>query len=123
MAHEQPQNRNVQTATIANGAALSDAVYLHGEVLVGIRMPAVWDAANLTFQVSMDDVTYLNAYNDAGAEQVVVVTAASTHIFVYPEDFAGYRWIKVRSGTAAVPVNQDTGEAARLITLVTRGIA
>ena len=123
MAHEQAQNRNVKTATIANAASLSDAVYLHGEVLVGIRMPAVWDAANLTFQVSMDDVTYLNAYSQAGAEHVVTVAGASLHIWVDPTDFAGYRWIKVRSGTAGTPVVQDTGQDARLITLVTRGIA
>ena len=123
MAHEQAQNRNEQLATIANGGTLSDAVYLHGEVLVGIRMPAAWDAANLTFQVSMDDVTYLNAYSQAGAEHVVTVTAVSTHIWVDPTDFAGYRWLKVRSGTAGTPVEQSTGEDARLIVLVTRGIA
>lgn len=123
MAHEQPQNRNVQTATIANGAALSDAVYVHGSVVVGIRMPAVWDAANLTFQVSFDDVTYLDAYSPAGAEHVVTVTGVDTHIWVDPTDFAGYRWIKVRSGTTGTPVNQDTGEAARLILLITRGIS
>ena len=122
MAHEQAQNRNEQTATIANAASLSDAVYLHGEVLVGIRMPAVWDAANLTFQVSMDDVTYLNAYSQVGAEHVVTA-AASRHIWVDPTDFAGYRWIKVRSGTAGTPVVQDTGQDDRLIILVTRGIA
>lgn len=123
MAHEQAQNRNVQTATIANAASLSDAVYLHGEVLVGIRMPAVWDAANLTFQVSMDDVTYLNANTPAGAEHVVTVAAASTHIHVDPTDFAGYRWIKVRSGTSGTPVAQDTGQDDRLIELITRGIS
>jgi len=123
MAHEQAQNRNVQTATIANGAALSDAVYLHGEVLVGIRMPAVWDAANLTFQVSMDDVTYLDAYSQAGAEHVVTVTGVDTHIWVDPTDFAGYRWIRVRSGTTGTPVNQSTGELVRLIELITRGIS
>ena len=123
MAHEQAQNRNVQEATIANGGTLSAAVYLHGEVLVGIRMCAVWDAANLTFQVSMDDVTYLNAYSQAGAEHVVTVAAVDTHIWVDPTDFAGYRWIKVRSGTAGTPVEQSTGEDARVIELVTRGIA
>jgi len=123
MAHEQPQNRNQQTATIANGAALSDAVYVHGSVVVGIRMPAVWDAANLTFQVSMDDVTYLDAYSSAGAEHVVTVTGVDTHIWVDPSAFAGYRWIKVRSGTTGTPVNQTTGANARLILLITRGIA
>ena len=123
MAHEQAQNRNQHTATIANGASLSDAVYLHGEVLVGIRTPAVWDAANLTFQVSMDDVTYLDAYSQAGAEHVVTVTGVDTHIWVDPSAFAGYRWIMVRSGTTGTPVVQDTGEDARLIYLITRGIA
>ena len=122
MAHEQPQNRHAKTATIVNAASLSDAVYLHGEVLVGIRMPAVWDAANLTFQVSMDDVTYLNAYSQAGAEHVVTVTGVDTHIWVDPTDFASYRWIRVRSGTAGTPVVQDT-EGDREITLITRGIA
>ena len=114
--------RTAIVATIAQDASVSDPVNLQGAVLVGIRMPAVWDAANLTFQVSMDDVTYLNAYNDAGAEHVVVVTAASTHIWVEPTDFAGYRWLKVRSGTAALPVDQTTGDDPRLITLITRGI-
>ena len=118
----QAENRTIVVATIANGASLSDAVNLRGEVLVGIRMPAVWDAANLTFQVSMDNVTYLNAYDILGAEEVVTVTAASTHIWVHPDDLAGWRWVKVRSGTVALPVAQDTGEDPRLLELITRGV-
>jgi pectate lyase len=85
-------------------------------------MPAVWDAANLTFQVSMDNVTYLNAYDVTGAEEVVTVTAASTHIWVHPNDLAGYRWVKVRSGTSGLPVVQDTGDDPRLLELITRGV-
>jgi len=118
----QAQNRNVVIATIVQDANLSDAVYLAGEVLVSVRMPAVWDAANLTFQVSMDNATYLNAYSQAGVEHTVTA-AASLHIWVDPAAFAGYRWLKVRSGTAAVPVTQDTGADPRLIELITRGIA
>ena len=117
----QVENRNIVIATIANGANLSDAVNLRGEVLVGVRMCAVWDAANLTFQVSMDDVTYLNAYSGAGAEHVVTA-AASRHIWVDPNAFAGYRWLKVRSGTVGTPVDQTTGADPRLIELITRGI-
>ena len=118
----QVENRNVVVATIANGTAVSDHVNLRGEVLVGIRMPAVWDAANLTFQVSMDDVTYLDAYSGAGAEHVVTA-AASRHIWVDPSNFAGYRWLIVRSGTTGTPVNQTTGADPRVLELITRGIA
>ena len=118
----QAQNRNVVTATIANGASLSDAVYLKGEVLVAVRMPAVWDAANLTLQVSMDNVTYLNAYSQAGVEHTVTA-AASLHIWVDPAAFAGYRWLKVRSGPSGAAVAQTTGADPRLIELITRGVA
>ncbi len=118
----QVECRNIVVATIANGASLSDGVNLRGAVLVGVRMPAVWDAAVLTFQVSMDNVTYLNAYSSAAAEHTVTVSAISTHIWVAPTDFAGYRWLKVRSGTAAVAVNQTTGADPRLLELITRGI-
>jgi len=115
----QVENRNVQDATIANGASLSDAINLRGEVLVGIEMPAAWTAANLTFQASMDNATYLNVYSAAGAE-LVVTAAASQFIWVDPSNFAGCRWIKVRSGTSGTPVNQG---AERLVGLVSRGIA
>jgi len=117
----QAQNREAVVATIADGASLSDAVFVEGGVIVGIRMPAVWDAANLTFQVSMDNVTYLNAYSSAGAEHVITA-AASRHIWVDPSQFAGYPWLKVRSGTAAVPVDQVTGADPKLVTLIVRGI-
>jgi hypothetical protein len=118
----QVECRNIVIATIANGAALSDAVNLRGEVLVGVRMSAVWDAANLTFQASMDDVTYMDAYSGAGAEHVVTVAGAGVHIWVDPSNFAGYRWLKVRSGTTGTPVNQTTGADPRVLELITRGI-
>ena len=110
--------RNTIVATILNGAAVSNHINLEGSVLVGIRMPAAWTAANLTFRVSMDDVTFLDAYSGAGAEHVVTA-AVDRHIWLDPSAFAGYRWLIVRSGTAGTPVNQ-AGD--RLVTLVTRGI-
>ena len=113
--------RTAIVATIAQDASVSDHVNLQGAVLVGIMMPAQWDAANLTFQVSMDDVTYLDAYSSAGAEHVVTA-AASRHIWLDPSAFASYRWLIVRSGTTGTPVDQTTGDDPRLITLVTRGI-
>ena len=43
---------SVSSATIANGASLSGAVYVGNRRLIGIQMPAAWTAAVLTFQVS-----------------------------------------------------------------------
>ncbi len=118
----QQRARETLIATIANGASLSDGICLEGSVLVGIRMCATWDAANLTFQMSMNDEDYLNAYDSAGNEEVYTVSAASTYISIDPSETAGWRWIKVRSGTSGTPVAQATGEDPRLIELIVRRI-
>lgn len=104
-----------KTVTIANGASLSGAVDLRGLRLAAIVMPADWDAANLSFQASLDDGTYFNVYTTAGEK--TVTAADDRYILIPPDDFAGAQWLKVRSGTAGVPVNQT---AARTITLLLR---
>ncbi len=101
---------------IANGQSLSGVVQIAGKLLVGIIMPAAWDAANLTFQVSRDDVTYNNKYDDAGVEKTITA-AAARHIDVVPAEFSGSEWLKIRSGTSGTPVPQT---AARTIYLVLR---
>ena len=115
----QVENRTEHTVTIANGAALSNAVNLRGEVLVGLRMPAVWTAAGITFQVSMDNVTYQDLYAAGGGEVALTVVAAH-QVALDPDGYAGARWVKVRSGTGAVPVNQG---AERVFSIISRGIA
>ena len=53
----------IHTATIALSGSLSAAVAIpltHN--LVGLVMPAAWDAADLTFQGSFDGTTYGNLY-------------------------------------------------------------
>jgi hypothetical protein len=107
---------DVAQVTIASGASLSGAVDLNGCGLVRIQMPAGWDAAVLTFQVSLDGLTFANLYDRAGNEYTVQV-AASSSIIVPPSDFAGLRWLKVRSGTAGVAVNQT---AERVLNLMVR---
>jgi hypothetical protein len=107
-------NEAYSTATIANGASLSDAVNLQGGRLVAIVMPAAWTAGDLTFQASADGTTFNNVYDEDDAE-VVVEAAASRHIILNPGVWLGIRQIKVRSGTSGAAVNQG---GARLITLV-----
>lgn len=93
--------------TIASGASLSGAgLCPPGYSLCGIVFPSVWTAATMTFQASVDGTTYNNIYNTAGTEYSVAGASASRYIAVDPADFSGSYNIKVRSGTAAAPVNQ-----------------
>lgn len=118
--------RRTFPATIANGSALSDSVDLFGEAVsgnsmhastpVGIQMPAVWTTANLTFQGSSDNVTFGDVYDENGSE-VVITAAASRFITLPPRLMVGPRYLKVRSGTAAVPVSQA---GLRVLGLVAR---
>jgi len=117
-------------ATIAINTSLSGAIRLTGVTsndgatvprdyrLCGIVMPATWTTANLTFQTSVDGVTYQNFYDAAGTE-VAVVAAASRTIYLDPAIFAAVPYLKVRSGTSGTAVNQA---AARTIGLILRAV-
>jgi hypothetical protein len=104
------------TATIANGASLSGAVDLAGKGVLRLLMPAAWTAAAITFQTSMDNSTFYNLYKVDGSEYSVTVDA-SRAVVLPPADFAGFAYLKVRSGAAGAAVNQG---AERLVTLVAR---
>jgi hypothetical protein len=93
------------SAAIANGASLSDAIDLGGRRLGAIVMPAAWTAAALTFQVSVDGTNYYNLYDQDGVEFSLSADTSRT-IVIDPSYFALFRYIKIRSGTAGVPVNQ-----------------
>jgi hypothetical protein len=112
-----------QTAVIANGASLSDAIELGDGVrqVCGIQMPAAWTAASLTFAVSADGITYSPLYFDTGEYTVAAGAGAvaSAGISLEPRAFAGWPYVKVRSGTAASAVNQG---AARTLTVLTRAV-
>ena len=106
--------RHVRQVTIAEDASLSGALSLSDYSTARIDMPAGWDAAALTFQVSADGTTWLNLYDSTGAEYAVAA-AASTAIILPPSDFLSAGWLKIRSGTAGSPVVQT---AARTLTVV-----
>lgn len=113
-------NTTTKTATIAPGVSLSGEIDIEGFKIAAIEMPAAWTAANLTFQAaSAAGGTFKNVHDDAGTE--VLVTAAADRIIgldaILPE-LAAIRFLKIRSGTAAIPVNQA---AAMTLTLILKG--
>lgn len=106
--------RKTFTATIANGQSLSGAVDLEGMMPAWAVMPAAWTAAGLTFQGSFDGTNFFNLY-DLTAEISATSAAASVAIQLNEIADLGLHSLKIRSGTAAVPVAQG---AERVITLV-----
>ncbi len=107
--------------TIAAGSSLSSSARVDEGTVVAIVMPSAWDAANITFQASQDGTNWLNVHNEAGDE--VTATAAAGRYIVLMADAAdqvvlsSMRYLRLRSGTSALPVNQT---AERVITLVIR---
>lgn len=112
----EPVNPSSAISTIANASSLSGLIDLAGKTLLGIHMSAVWTTANLTFQVSEDGVTYDNLYDRFGNE-VVYTVAGARYIPLLPSEWIGIRFVKVRSGTSAIPVAQG---AARNIVLISK---
>lgn len=111
------------TVSIANGESLSGALSLTPGTrqLVALQMPAAWTAASLTFAVSADGTTYVPLYWD-GAEYTILAAGGattSTGVSLEPAAFAGWAYVKVRSGTSGSAVNQG---AARSITVLTRAV-
>lgn len=109
--------RRIAVATIAASASVSGEVDIGGATIVGIHMPADWDAANLTFQAAHETGgTYWDVYDDAGTE--VSVTAAADRAIgcdAKALELSAWRYIKIRSGTTGTPVTQT---AARTLVLV-----
>lgn len=97
--------KTINHAVIPNADSQSGIIDLREFNLVALQTPAAWTTANITFLGSLDGVTYCTV-KDSGGTEVAVTTAASTSHVLNPETFGGFRYLKVRSGTAASPVNQ-----------------
>ena len=96
-----------RTVTIADGASLSGALAIpEGYFVSGIIIPTTWTAAAVSFTVAVDNSgTFRSLFNTAG-EVTFATDAAGRHLACKLDDFAGVRFLKVRSGVAAAAVNQ-----------------
>jgi len=105
--------------TIASGQSLSAPVALDGQWFSAVRLPnsAGWTSANITFMASLDNgKTYGDVYMD-GQEYTITVPTGRVNAGVFPVEprwFPSATHIIVRSGTAAVPVNQGGARALQI---------
>jgi hypothetical protein len=88
-----------QTATILNGATVSDAIDAGPYTIFGIQLPAAFTGTALTFQVSADNITYQLLYDTANA-LVTIAAVAQGRSYILPSGLGPWPFFKVVSGTA-----------------------
>jgi len=107
------------TASIPNGTAITPAIDLGSQRLHRIVIPAAWTAAAISFDVSYDGTNFAPLFNSAGEFSLAsaTVVAASRSVLVDLPTFYGIRYLKVRSGLVASPVNQAAQRDLILVTV------
>ena len=103
----------VHGPTIARLASLSDVLDCSAAPPVRISQPTGWTAANLTFQVSSDNVVFEDLFDNTGHE-VMVNVVPGTVVRLSAAWAVAPLFLKFRSGTRGAPVPQT---ATRVFTV------
>ena len=93
--------------TIAAGEALSDGIDCSAGRVVRLTMPAGWDRAQLTFQISSDGVFYNDLVGLDGYEIAFTNVVPGSAVVVPEETGRAIGWLKLRSGTRTDPEAQS----------------
>lgn len=104
---------STKTATIANGATISDGIPLLSGTITGLILPAAFTGTALTFQVSQDGSTYTALYDSSNTAESMTVAQGRAYS-VNPAVFAGWQYAKVVSNAAE--------GASRAVMLVVRPV-
>lgn len=107
----------VKQATIASGANQSNEINLECYRYFSLQMPSDWTTANITLLGSLDyGGDFYPVYDDTGTE--ISITAAASRIISVNAaalKIAPLKYIKLRSGTAATPINQTAMRTINII--------
>lgn len=110
----------VVNTAIANAQSLTAAIDLDDKRLHRIHFNG-WSAAAVSFQVSVDGLTFHDLFDKAGAEVTIpsftLGTGIGRAVVVDPVLFLGARYIKIRSGVSAAAVAQGAARALVLSTV------
>jgi len=86
------------TATIASGQTVGAAFYVGAKVPTVLRMPAAFTGTAVSFQGSLDNVTYQQVYLGGSAYSETV--AASKDVVLDQSALAGFPYLKIVSNAA-----------------------
>lgn len=104
------------TAAIASGTSLSSPIDLSKGALVYMLTPSAWTAADLTFQISEDNITFYDLFDNAGFELKRTITPGVA-VLVDTKWTEAAMWIKLRSGSRVKPINQAADRPFTLMLL------
>lgn len=83
---------------IANGGTVSDAISFQPFAQGGFVLPAAFTGASVSFQVSIDGVTYVAFYDSANALSSITVTQGRGYAF--PIGLFAFGFVKIVSASA-----------------------
>lgn len=87
--------------------------------ILGAIIPDDWETADITLQVSQDNVTFFDLYSDAGTEVQVEVAGTDDHAICFDSKgdcITPFQYARIRSGVSATPVAQGITEAQKIFT-------
>jgi len=101
-------NKTYAVTTVTTEATgLSDIIDLGGLSVRSIEMSSAWTAASLTYMGAVSSTDRMKSVRTTTAAiELTHVTSSGYVINVQPLNFAGLRYLQVRSGTTATPVAQ-----------------
>ena len=111
------------TVAIPINGSLSDEINTRNHSFLGLIMSAGWTAADLTIEVSVNGSDWYGVVRDFAGTQVNVIAGPVAGAWYGAANLASLisaQWIRIRSGTEALPVNQAE---ARSLTVITRPLA
>ncbi len=88
------------TATITSGQSIGNALQVGAYTAVSIQTPAALTGTALSFQVSLDGVTYTVLNDTTTGAALSFAAAASKAYSIAPIVFVGWRYLKVVSNAA-----------------------
>jgi hypothetical protein len=112
---------------IAAGQSLSSGIDCSSvDRIIRLLMPREWNGADLSFELSLDGENYSALYhvspgNFFGFPILVPRPPAGACITLPPGMSLALNWLKIRSGTSALPVAQDVDCAFQLVGETTAG--
>lgn len=107
--------------TISSGQSLSAGADCSGSLrILRIIMPPAWTAAPLTFQMSPDNVDYHNLYHVTPTSlddyEIIIPSVTAGSVVAFPPGTGvTVNWIKIRSGTQAVPIKQAADRVFQIV--------
>ena len=99
------QAESSATASVASSGTVSAAADCRGYTAVGILVPSTFDGSQIQFQVSQDNSTFYDLYDNSNAR--VAMTVGASRAYPLWSELAGWNYLKVVTVTAQATTSTD----------------